>query len=242
MFPRTHHLVLALSEHHPTHMDTVLRLPRASRPWILLVLLLSITGCLTIEENYTFKSDGSGTMEYVVDMSPMAEIMKGFGDGKSEPMDSGSKAKLEQLRAMEGVKKVKLKREKEGYVERISFTFTDLAALNRALNVLMPDSTGVQQTFFTWEGNTLVRANNRFAEGLGNEMVGTDSTSTDIAEVLKSMHYKYNFKFARNIVDADLAEGVLREAPGAREMKVHTDWSVIMKDPKALDLRITLGE
>lgn len=223
-------------------MDTVLRLPRASRPWILLVLLLSITGCLTIEENYTFKSDGSGTMEYVVDMSPMAEIMKGFSEGKAEPMESGAKEKLVQLKAVPGVKKVKLKREKEGYVERISFAFADMAALNGALNVLMPDSTGVHQTFFTWEGNTLVRANNRYAEGLGSEMVGTDSSQADIAEMLKSMHYKYNFKFAKDIVDADLAEGVLREAPGARELQLHTDWSVIMKDPKALDLRITLGE
>ncbi len=217
---------------------------RSFRTWGAMSLVLLATGCLTIEENYTFRKDGSGTMEYVVDMSEMAEMMKSFGDkkGKPNPIESGSAEKLVQLKALDGVKKVKLKREKDGYVERISFAFADVAALNRALNVLMPDSTGVQQTFFAWEGNTLVRTNNRYAEAMGKEMAGTDSTAADMAEVLKSMHYKYSFKFAKDVTGADLAEGVTREDQGARELHLATDWGVIMKDPKALDLRITLGE
>lgn len=218
--------------------------PRPLIRLFAIALVVLATGCLTIEENYTFKKDGSGTMEYVVDMSDMADMMNRIGDGKgkSEPLASGSGEKIAQLKTLAGVKKVKLKREKDGYVERISFAFADVAALNKALNVLMPDSSGVQQTFFHWEGNTLVRTNNQYAEGLGKEMAGSDSTSADLAEVLKSMHYKYSFKFAKDVQDVQVAEGVTKESPKARNLAISTDWSVIMKDSKALDLRITLGQ
>ncbi|MBS1546341.1 MAG: hypothetical protein JST38_18895 [Bacteroidetes bacterium] len=213
-------------------------------------LVLLISGCLTIEENYTFKKDGSGTMEYVVDMSDMKDMADMFGDkggkksGKKESDDTpitGADAKISALKNLEGIKKVKLKNEQDGFVQRISFAFKDVDALNKALNVLMPDSTGAQQAFFRWEGNTLVRTNNVYAEGLGKEMGGgTDTTGT--AEVLKSMHYKYSFKFAKDVQDTKLADGVAKESPNARKLELATDWSVIMKDPKALDLRITLAQ
>ena len=49
-----------------------------------LVLLFALQGCITIEENYTFKSNGSGTMEYVVDMSSFGEMMESMGDMAGE--------------------------------------------------------------------------------------------------------------------------------------------------------------
>ncbi len=218
-------------------------------------LVLLISGCLTIEENYTFKKDGSGTMEYVVDMSDMkgmADMFSEKGDkksGKQKNDDSpitGAEAKIASLKKVEGIRKVKLKNEQDGFVQRISFAFKDVDALNRALNVLMPDSTGAQQAFFRWEGNTLVRTNNLYAENMGKEMGGgkdtTGADTTGTAEVLKAMHYKYSFKFAKDVQDTKLADGVTKESPNARKLELATDWSVIMKDPKALDLRITLAQ
>lgn len=215
-----------------------------------LALIVLATGCLTIEENYTFKKDGSGTMEYVVDMSDMKGMADMFGNqgdkksGKKTDDDgpfTGTDAKVASLKKLEGVRKVKLKNEQDGFVQRISFAFKDVDALNRALNVLMPDSSGVQQAFFRWEGNTLVRTNNTYAKGLGKEM-GGDTDTTGTAEVLKSMHYKYSFKFAKDITGMELADGVTSETDGSKKLELATDWSVIMKDPKALDLRITLAQ
>ena len=213
------------------------------------VLILSFSACLTIEENYAFKKDGSGTMEYVVDMSALADMMAsmekmsesigGEDDGMGE-MDM--KAEAEKLKTVPGVSKVKVNT-KEKFVQRVSFKFRDIAALNGALNVLMPDSTGLQHTFYTWEGNTLVRTNNKHATDLGSDMgqdAGTDSM--DPTAFLQSMHYKFSFKFAQPITGRELAEGVVQESTGNKELKLNTDWSVIMKEPKALDLRITLDK
>jgi len=216
----------------------------------LLSLTLMLCGCLTIEENYTFKKNGSGTMEYVVDMSAMQDMLSSLDQDKAKkdkepdtnsPTAMGMEERVTQLKAIDGIKKVKLKKEKDGYIQRMSFAFKDLASLNKALNVLMPDSTGVQQSFFHWEGNTLVRTNNQHAEEIAAD-AGTSSDTTDLSEVLQSMKYKYSFKFQQTVNSTELAKGMTKETPDTKSLQLNTDWSVIMKDPKALDLRITLDK
>lgn len=217
------------------------------RTLALFVLLAVFTGCITIEENYTFKKDGSGTMEYVVDMSEIGEMMKAFEDmdksGKKDD-DMGTldlKDEMEALKAIPGIKKVKVN-DKEKFVQKLTFAFADVNALNGALNVLMQDSTSSNYTFFTWEGNTLVRNNNEHARQIGTGMgKGEDpSDTTDMTEFLASMKYKYSFAFADEIVRSGAAETMNQESPNARTVKFDTDFSAIAKDDKALDLRIEL--
>ncbi|MBL8010411.1 MAG: hypothetical protein JNJ64_07365 [Flavobacteriales bacterium] len=226
-------------------------MPRTLRSLLsALAAVLLLTGCLTIEENYTFKKDGSGTMEYVVDMSALGEMLKsleamGEGKGKGDdggPGDLDMKDQAATLKSLPGISKVKVNK-KEKYVQRLTFRFKDITALNGALNVLMPDSTGITHDFFRWDGSTLVRTNNRHALEMGDDM-GADAPgdSTDPTAFLQSMHYKYSFTFAEAIRDRQVAEGVSQESPEPRQLKLDTDWSVIMKDPTALDLRITLDK
>ncbi len=205
--------------------------------------VMMFSGCLTIEENYTFKKDGSGTMEYVVDLSEMGALMKGLPGGDSQ--DDGlqqmdMKDNIAKLEALPGIRKAKLKKEKDGFVQRLSFRFEDLKALNGALNTLMPDSSGKQEEFFRWEGNTLVRRNNRHATELGGSMGGGSGDTTDMSMMLQSMRYKYSFKFAGDIVNTEVAKGVVKESIGTKAVKLNTDWSVITLDPTALDVRIEL--
>lgn len=222
------------------------------RPLILL-LLVAFTGCLTIEEHYTFKKDGSGAMTYVVDMSEMGEMMDGISKvaneatGSEEPvMELDDEAAA--LKGLPGISKVKVSKGKE-WVRSVTFRFKDISALNSALNVLMPDSTGRQHTFFAWEGNTLVRRNNRFASelaqsmgdmGKGDEDAAAGDEGLDLGPVLGSMKYIYSFKFANAITGTISEEGVQEERKGSREVRWNTDWSVIAKNHKALDLRIDL--
>jgi hypothetical protein len=218
------------------------------RPLALFAVLALFTGCITIEENYTFKKDGSGTMEYVVDMSQVGEMMKAFED-----MDKGAKKKDDEmggldlkdemaaLKAIPGIKKVKVN-DKVKFVQKLSFAFADVNALNSALNVLMQDSTAANYTFFTWEGNTLVRRNNGHARQIGSGMgKGEDpSDTTDMTEFLASMKYKYSFAFANEVTNTNVAETMAKENVNAKAVKFNTDFSAIAKDDKALDLRIEL--
>jgi hypothetical protein len=219
---------------------------------LLLLLLLVFSSCLTIEEHYTFRRDGSGTMTYVVDMSGMGEMMDDLdrmtkeAAGPEEPvMDLDEEAAA--LRLLPGISRVKVNKGKE-WVRSVRFRFRDIDALNAALNVLMPDSSGVAHTFFSWEGNTLVRRNNRFASELGASMSGADDDegaadgeeALDLGVLLGSMKYTYSFKFANPISGTTSEDGVIQERKGRREVRWNTDWSVIAKNDKALDLRIDL--
>ncbi len=221
-----------------------------------LVGVVLFSGCLTIEEHYTFKKDGSGTMEYVVDMSELGEMMSTLGEMSEESGDGGGmedmgtmdmSEEVEALKQIPGIKKVKLNSKQE-WVQRLSFSFKDLDALNAALNALMPDSTGTAYTFFTREGNTLVRKNNGHAYELGAGMAKdkdadgvNDEDGMDLAAMLESMKYRYSFTFAQDIADIRVADGVSKENTSSREVRMETDFGVIGKDPKALDLRIELN-
>lgn len=218
------------------------------RTLALFALLAVFTGCITIEENYTFKKDGSGTMEYVVDMSQIGEMMKAFEDmdksGGKKDEEMGTldlKDEMDALKAIPGIKKVKVN-DKEKFVQKLTFAFADVNALNSALNVLMQDSTSSNYTFFTWEGNTLVRKNNEHARQIGTGMGKGDdpSDTTDMTEFLASMKYKYSFAFADEVTNTTAAETMVKESVNAKSVKFDTDFSAISKDDKALDLRIEL--
>lgn len=212
-----------------------------------LIALLLLQGCLTIEENYTFRKDGSGTMEYVLDMSEIGHLMKGLPgkdkDGKAGD-DGLGKMDLSLLKAklatIPGISRVKMKQEEEGFIQRLSFRFKDLAGLNAALVHIMADSTTGPHEFFRWEGATLVRTSNGHARGLGGNMGGETGDSTDLAGMLETMHYKFSFSFPEDVEASSVAAGMNTETVGARQVRFNTDWSVITKDPAALDLRIRM--
>lgn len=220
-----------------------------SRALALFTLLIVFTGCITIEEHYTFKKDGSGTMEYVVDMSEIGEMMKAFedlgdkkgGDGVGDMSALDMKEEMEALKKIPGIKKVKVN-DKKKFVQRLQFSFADVNALNAALNVLMQDSVGGPHTFFTWEGNTLVRTNNDHARQIGAGMGKEDdpSDTTDMTQFLEAMKYTYSFTFASPIANTGAAPGMLQESTDARTVKLNTDFAAIAKDPAALDLRIEI--
>lgn len=221
---------------------------KRSRLLGLFLLFIAFTGCITIEENYTFKKDGSGTMEYVVDMSELGEMMKAFEnmgdkkDGKADDSMDGLdlKDELAALKAVPGIKKVKVN-DKDKFVQKLTFAFADVTALNAALNLLLEDSTGGAHTFFTWEGNTLVRTNNDHAKQIGMGMGKEDpADTTDMSQMLEAMKYKYSFAFAEEIAGTSAAEAMTKESPNGKQVKLGTDFSAIAKDEKALDLRIEL--
>lgn len=239
---RTAHAVFCAQ--NPTPMRY--RGPRLNKLllWTMMACMVLLPGCLTIEENYTFKKDGSGAMEYVVDMSEMAELLKDLpGDKGKDAMGPGNAdldAQLKDLKALPGIKKVKLKKEKDGFVQRMSFQFADITALNAALNTLKRDSTGSNHEYFRWEGNTLVRTTDAHTRQLTSGMGGESGDTTDATGILKMMHYKFDMRFADELGEVKVAEGVLQEPDGPKRIKLSTDWSVIDTNPAALDMRITL--
>lgn len=204
-----------------------------------------LTGCLTIEEHYSFKKNGSGSMTYVVDMSELGRIMAELKDLGGENSDDMGRMDLsEEVAALEqlpGIRKVKLDN-KKAWVQRISFDFDNVGALNGALNLLLRDSTDVDTEFFRWEGNTLVRINNAHARQLGQGMAGDEGEegNVDLGALLGSMKYHYYFQFAQPVEQIATHDSLTPNHPKPKVFDVGTDFAVIAAEPGALDLRIAV--
>ena len=136
-------------------------------------------------------------------------------------------------------------------MQRVSFKFKDLVALNAALNVLMKDSSGTTTEFFKWEGNGTGADNNDHAYELGAGMVASENEGEekseedkgmDMSAMLETMKYKYSFKFAGTLGSVASASEVKAERPSTKEFRMETDFGVISKDRKALDLRFPLNK
>lgn len=229
---------------------------RITRPLLLAaIFIVGLTGCITIEEQYSFKKNGSGTMTYVLDMREMGEMLKNLGDGEKKE-DGGDMGQLsinghaDALKSIAGVSKVKLDTRTE-WVQKLSFNFADIAALNRALNTLMPDSNNTAHEFFRWEDGALVRNTNNYVHQMSSTMASeaaegedeedSEDSGFDMSSMLGMMKYKYSFKFQQPISTTEAADVMTKENPGSKEVKLSTDWAAIAKDRKALDLRIVLN-
>ncbi len=186
---------------------------------LFLATLLLLTGCITIEESYTFHADGSGTMDYTIDLTAFAEMMSSMENledavsdeevGKSEEEEDFLKEvkavfaeKIEQLKSIDGISRVGLTEGKGEYVYAFSYDFKDLTALNKALNVLLNETEETEHTFFKASGKKLTRQS--ILGDIGKELSAThedsDEMGKEMAEMMLSeVHYNVNFVFEKGL-------------------------------------------
>jgi hypothetical protein len=212
---------------------------------LLLSGILMLSGCITVEEHYTFKKNGSGSMEYVVDMSALAEMMEAFEDmGSGEDGGESTDDKLElvkdldELESLDGISKVHLTDEK--LVSRVSFRFDGIESLNKALNVLMPDSTGAEHTFFTMDGHTIKRIHNNRSE-LGNDMADKDE-EVDSTEMLRSMKYRIFVKGSPAVQVSGYGDEVAVTRESKKQVTMEADFKMLDENPSALNVQFDLSK
>lgn len=128
---------------------------------IIITLLISLTlvSCITFEENYYLKKDGSGSFEFKVDMSQLVGMMKAF-----EGMDQGGDEKateaidfnkeVDKLKAIKGITNVQVLEDEEKGLFSMSFDFKDYEALNKAHHEAL-DSTGLDYDILSKKGNKI---------------------------------------------------------------------------------------
>ncbi|TAE46541.1 MAG: hypothetical protein EAZ89_19900 [Bacteroidetes bacterium] len=210
---------------------------------LLLSLPLLATSCLTIEESYTFKNNGSGSMQYLVDLGDLGPMiaMNSEEGGEDAFKDFDFAQYQEQLEAIEGISKVSAVKDKEAYHFGINFSFRNIEALNKALNlILRKDNTGPEHVFFTREGNIITRKHAPESGGLPEELSSEDEEGESALAMLEQMKYRVKMNFAQP-VEAVYA-GVDAQIGGKkdREVLVEGNFRQLAENSELLSSQVVL--
>lgn len=159
-----------------------------------------LTGCITIEETYSLKKDGSGSYAFKVNMSEMMTMMKAMGgldkmneEGSNPADDIKLDEGIEQLKKINGITNVQNIQDKETGIFAISFDFANLEALQQAKASSSEEGEAVSSLTLT--GKKLTLKHVLPASLTNNEMLSGDSTSNqELTQGLMSQ-IKYNIYF-----------------------------------------------
>jgi len=171
----------------------------------LLVLLLS--SCITIFEKYTIHANGTGTMEYIIDMSEMYEMMASFSDSAGDPggateIDQSMREALPGLNNIDGISNISFTGDVSKYIAGIKFDFRDANALNQAMAVLFEGEESItgEEKYIEIKGKTFTRYSLTSKEFSKDQLLGSEELDAEtMKSVLESMKYKVSVSFDKKI-------------------------------------------
>lgn len=196
---------------------------------VLLLACLSLTSCLTISESYYFAKDGSGKMQFLVDMSQMSGLLN-YADQERESSsveDLSFVEVVKQLKQIDGIYEVRLLDDPSTYQWGIAYEFANTIALNKALNVLlMKEGNQGFHPFVEYHGQQFV-SQHKFDKFQIRERLSSDERLAPIVEqVMKQMNYQIRYEFAQPI----------KAVYAKQEVRLKG------KKPKSLDLESSLWD
>ena len=169
----------------------------------LIAFLLILPGCITIFEKYTINRDGSGSMEYLIDMSELYEMMAAFSDSaeEAEPVDYMTDI-VPEFNAIPGITNVALTGDPEKYLSGIRFDFKDVETLNKALSILFKSSESPGETgkYVEIKRKTFTRYSLTSEEFNKDAFQGSEEIDEETMEkVLESMKYNIEVHFEKPV-------------------------------------------
>ncbi len=170
------------------------------------VTFLLLTGCITIFEKYTIKADGSGTMEYLIDMSEMYEMMASFSDStesmETDEIDKSMRESLPLLNSIDGVSNAVLTGDAAHFIAGIKFDFKNATALNKALAIVLEgeETAGKEIQYVAIKGKKFTRFSNTSKEFNKEELLGSQELDKETTKMmLESMKYKISVTFEKTV-------------------------------------------
>ncbi len=163
-------------------------------------LALFLTSCITIEETYTFKEDGSGASSFTIDMSGIKRTMDALGAGAENPH-------LDKLKAMdfatykqtitniEGITNINTGIDKDNYIFSLTYDFVDQSSLNTVLNTILETE---EQTYFKHKKkNRCFKVEHPLPVTFKKSL--KDINSKYISGFLKKINYKMVMNFEQKV-------------------------------------------
>ena len=182
------------------------------------LLILVCTSCFEIKEILNLRKDGTGTYQFVVDMSQsraMLAMLENLGDQDStsveteeakesspfDDMDESFQATKERLEAIEGIINVQSIKDEDALQFGVQFEFLTVYALNKALNRLDEDKGALEkeEVFFAFSKKTFERFNTKnFTEDLMKN-AGMGEDSLNVAMFFKDLSYTTSYTMPKKV-------------------------------------------
>lgn len=213
-------------------------------PAFCLALIISFTSCITIEESYTFKSNGAGTMKYTIDMSEMSSLLAMAEEeegGNPMGQDMSFVEIADKLKEIPGISVAEAIEDKENYLYGLSFKFQDLNALNRALNkILIDDPSADIHTFFTEKDGVMTRTHLMTKDMNTSDLLGEDESSEYAMQIMESMSYKLKFEFKKPVKAIYSSASAELGGKKNREVVIQANFKELSEDIQTLSTSIVL--
>jgi len=208
----------------------------------LTTALLFLSGCITIFEKYTIHSDGSGTMEYIIDMSEMLDMMSAFSDSSQEMespgIDETMRAALPGLEEIQGITNVELTGDNARYIAGVKFDFTDAKALNKAMAVLLTTdgSNSTDVKYVDIKGKNFTRYSRTSEEFNKETLLGSEELDAETMNmVLESMKYNITVNFDKPVKKVTSKANVTKDE---KSVTLETNFSEIFDKEDYLQMII----
>lgn len=174
-------------------------------PVVLVVILALISsGCLTITEKYSFRKDGSGSMEYIIDMSEIHELLSVLNDStgtESLNIENTFRELVPELGILKGISNVQINGDAKSYIYGVSFDFENIESLNSALAYLFEDDKASQTKFIEKRNRKYTRLHGTSEDFSREALLGDDKELDEemMKDILSEMNYEISMEFEREI-------------------------------------------
>jgi len=168
--------------------------------------LLLLTSCITIFEKYKINADGSGTLEYIIDMSEMYEMMAAFSDSTEEmdmsSFDESMQGALPGLNAINGISNIELTGTPSKFISGVKFDFNNSDALNKAMAVLFmnEENTSDDAKYVEIKGKNFTRFGLTSKDFNKEALLGAEEMDEETMKtMLESLKYKVSVEFEKPV-------------------------------------------
>lgn len=209
--------------------------------FFLLCIALHLSSCLTFTEKYTFKKNGSGSMEYIIDMGEISSLLTLGKEDEFDPREVVPFSSFQdKLIAIKGISSVETLEDNENFLYKISFKFSGLDPLNKALNTLLHDESEPFHTFFEQKENVITR-NHLFSERFSvDQLLGEEESSSYAKAILESVTYELDFSFKNSVKVVYSSSDASIKGKKNREVTIKSSLLDLSADSSALKTSIVL--
>lgn len=212
---------------------------------LLISFILSaifLSGCITIHEDYKFNKNGSGTMEYTIDMSKLLSMMQSFSESENSEdlqIDQSFIEATEELKSIKGISNVSLTGNNSEYIYGIKYDFTDIDVLNEAMSSILKQESHYSK-YISIDGKKITRHSVISDEFSFDKLKGKEEGEIDketMQGIFEQMKYFITMNFQRPVKSVTtMADYNIK----GKTIFLETNFAKILENKKNLETQIIL--